>query len=225
MQVSRLGILGGTFDPIHNGHICIAKAAQEYLQLDRVLLIPNGNPYMKTMTQSEGNPNPHTVGFNTVYQVTAAAIRLHLTELAVVNEPLLSVSAIEVNRPGSSYTYETLREIGVLFPKAKLFFILGSDAFCSIETWKNAELIFRNAVLGVFARGDEEEGSLDQHIISMKKKYHADIRMIPMEKIDISSRGIRQMLKEGMEVAKLKTQLPEAVIDYIVDNGLYRGGE
>ena len=121
-MTSRIGLLGGTFDPIHNGHIAIAKTAIQQLKLDKLLLIPAGNPWQK----SEFSESKH---------------RLEMVKKAGNDLEKVEVSDIEVNKTGPTYTFETLQELHKKYPNSELILILGSDAVAGFDTWKEPNLV------------------------------------------------------------------------------------
>ena len=117
----KIGILGGTFDPIHLGHLIIAEQARDQYGLDKVMLIPSGHSYFKD---------------NRSRKVLPAQTRLQMTKIAAQDHPPFEVSDIEVNRPGNTYSFETLEALKALNPEAELYFIVGADTVCSMRTWK-----------------------------------------------------------------------------------------
>ena len=123
----RIGILGGTFDPIHLGHLIIAEQARDQYALDKVLLIPSGHSYFKD---------------NRKRKVLPAQTRLEMTRIAAGDRACFEVSDIEVTRPGNTYSFETLEELGRQNPDADLFFIVGADTVCSMRTWREPGRIF-----------------------------------------------------------------------------------
>jgi nicotinate-nucleotide adenylyltransferase len=201
MHVVKLGILGGTFNPIHNGHLRIAETAREYLALDQVLLITSGYSYMKDKAE-----------------IAPAKARFAMTELAIDGNPYLNTTDIEIIRPGPTYTYETIAQLKAIYPDALIHFIVGSDTLCGMEQWVNPEYIFRNTVICVFIRGEEKSNDLHDFITTLNARYNADIHIIPMEQINISSRMIRQYIKDKDSIDDL---IPTAVMKYIRMNDLY----
>lgn len=194
----RIGILGGTFSPIHNGHLELAKRAYNDFKLDKVLIMPSGNSYMKSGVLSREK-------------------RVAMTECAIKDYPYFEISLIEVNRPGYTYTYETLEELQNIYPDAELFFILGADSLFQMETWKYPERIFEQASIICTIRDDYD-------IIDIKKKGKeleakgARIEYLNMPKIDISSSDIRQKVKQHISISDL---VPDSVLRYIEEEHLY----
>jgi nicotinate-nucleotide adenylyltransferase len=135
-MTSRIGLLGGTFDPIHNGHIAIAKTAIQQLKLDKLLLIPAGNPWQK----SEFTDSKH---------------RLEMVKKAGKDLEKVEVSDLEVNKTGPTYTFETLQELHKKFPNSEFILILGSDAVAGFDTWKEPNLIKTLARIYVVQRAGD----------------------------------------------------------------------
>ena len=133
----KIGIYGGTFNPVHTGHIHAVKQAQETLCLDRLLLIPDRIAPHKQIPS--GSPTPEQ--------------RLEMVRLAVAEEKRMEVSDLELRREGPSYTYLTVEALRAEYPEAELYLLMGTDMFLSFHTWKHPEKILENASLGVFCRG------------------------------------------------------------------------
>ena len=124
-SVKKVGIMGGTFDPIHNGHLVIAQAALDTMNLDEVLFIPSGTPYLKDLTT-----------------VLSKKERVSMTGLAIEDNPGFALSTIEIDREGNSYSYETLEELKKQNPDVEYYFILGADSLLYLEKWKLANFIY-----------------------------------------------------------------------------------
>ncbi|MFW6104564.1 MAG: nicotinate-nucleotide adenylyltransferase [Candidatus Bipolaricaulota bacterium] len=192
---SRVGLFGGTFDPIHNAHLDVARQALVQMELDKVILIPSKHPPHKT---EEG--------------MTSADIRYKMVRLAVEDRVGLDVSPVEINRKGPSYTVDTLKEMKNLFDE--IMFIVGADNLIKIDTWKNPEELLNMCPFVVAPRGgilkDDFQGSIFQG---------KDIRFLKMSEISLSSTEVRERMKDGQSVDGL---VPEKVLNFIVDEGLYR---
>ncbi len=194
----RLGILGGTFNPIHNGHIEMAEAAKAELGLERVLFIPGGNP-------------PHKDGA----AVTDAAIRLEMVEKTVADTECFSAYDYEVKKDTFSYTAETLEHLKQEHPESELYFILGADSLDYIDRWYRPEKIFGLAKLVVFARDDF---NLKEKAASLK--FGGEIITIDKKITDVSSTEIRMLCDMGLDISGI---VPKAAVDVIGKFGLYRG--
>ena len=199
----RIGILGGTFDPIHKGHIKLAKKALSKLKLDKVLIMPAGNPYFKT----------------SAYTVTAGAHRAKLIRLAIMDEEGLELSDIELSRQGKTYTADTLLLLNNKNPHNKYYFIMGADSFNKIDSWRSPETIFELASIVVAGRDDQiKDKALDEKIEQIRSSFNADIIKLKWKGYKASSTDIRKKLKKG----NYNVPLCKAEIDYIKAAGLYK---
>lgn len=203
-KTKKVGLLGGTFDPIHLGHLIIAESAYDAQGLDRVVLIPSGHSYFKD---------------HKAKKVLDAQVRLEMTRLAAEGNPHFSVSDIEVRRPGNSYTAETLEELNAAHPDTQYFYIIGADTVMSIETWYRPQDIFSSCVLLAAFRADEvPAGEFYDKIADLKERFGADIRPLPVLNIGISSTEVRERVESGHSIHYL---VPDAVERYIMEQGLY----
>ena len=199
---NKIGIMGGTFNPIHYGHLLLAEQAKEVFDLDEVLFIPSGNPYMKD-----------------TLPVLDAEIRAHMTVLAIEDNPCFRMSSIELGKTGPTYTYETLEALKAENPDCTYYFIVGADSLLTMETWKNPERIFQNCVVAASVRGTGTEDKIRKIATHLIYEYQADIHILPARFFDISSSEIRGRISGGKSV---RYMLPEKVLDYIYDNKLYQ---
>ena len=197
----RIGILGGTFDPVHLGHLLIAEESRIGLQLDQVLFVPAGRPWLK-----EGQP------------LTEANHRVRMVELAIASNPHFQVRRDEVDRPGLSYTVDTLEELRAELPAdTELYFILGLDAFESFHRWKEPEMILDLCRLVVVSRPGYADNERDQ--LLARYRSHGDrICLLPVHSVDFSATEIRRRTAAGIS---FRYQVPEAVETYIFDQRLY----
>ncbi len=199
----RTGILGGTFDPIHLGHLITAENALDGAGLDRVILMPTGCSYFKEDQK-----------------VTAPQLRYEMTRLAAGDNPKLVVSDMETTRPGNSYTADTLRELRKTYPDDELYYIVGADTLVLMSLWRAPEVIFSLCRVLVETRPDEIAGKgLLEEIKALRDKYGADITILPARNIAISSTEIRGRVRDGHSIRYL---VPTAVENYIREKGLYR---
>lgn len=198
----RVGILGGTFDPIHLGHLLIAEESRVSLGLDRVLFVPAGRPWLK-----EGQP------------LTEPLHRVRMVELAIASNPRFELRRNEVDRSGLSYTVDTLRELQAEREgDTDLFFILGVDAFESFHRWKEPDRVLDLCRLVVVSRPGYGEEEL-QGILSRFQSREDRICLLPVHNVDFSATEIRRRASVGKS---FKYQVPEEVEDYISEQGLYR---
>ena len=194
----RLGIMGGTFDPIHYGHLFIAEEARVHFRLNSVLFIPNGNP-------------PHKADG----EVTAARHRYAMTLIATHSNPAFGCSPIELNRPGPSYTVDTLDIVREQHPGAELFMITGVDAVAEILTWKRHEEVIQKTK---FIAAIRPGFGLDTLKDRLPRSYLERILLVGSTALGISSTDIRQRIRQGHSIRYLT---PDGVVDYIVKHQLY----
>ena len=200
--LERLGVLGGTFDPIHLGHLAVARAARAAHSLSRVLLIPADTP-------------PHKRG-----DLTPAEHRLAMVRLAAASEPDLEASAMEIARGGVSYSVDTLAQLALEAPGAEVFFIIGEDTVAELPSWKDSPRLFDLARIVAVNRPGPRL-SFDRARFprvppeALERCERDRVRMEPM---DLASRDIRRMIAAGEPFEKL---LPPGVAEYIRKHRLY----
>ena len=200
----KIGILGGTFDPIHLGHLIIAEQARDQHGLDRVLLIPSGHSYFKD---------------NRSRKVLPAQTRLEMTRIAARDHAPFEVSDIEVNRPGNTYSFETLEQLRELYPSSELYFIVGADTVCSMRTWRAPERIFAACTILAAIREDQvDPEQLRKESEALARDYGARILPVEIPNIGISSTDIRERAAAGKSIHYL---VPSALESYIIENGIY----
>ena len=202
-----LGVVGGTFDPIHNGHLAAADAAQKFLDLDSILLVPSRIP-------------PHRqdpVG-------ASGEQRFSMANLAAAGRPGWAVSRIEIDREGLSYTFDTLVELRKARPGTQIFFILGADAFAEIASWYRYPDVLDLANFVVVSRTGITLDSLRERIPSVfdRRQSAAETRVILVEAPtpDVSSTDIRRRVRAGLPLSGL---VPDTVAEYIRAHRLYVG--
>ena len=195
-----IGILGGTFNPPHMGHLVMAQEALDQLDLDRVVFMPVAVPPHKEAREDPG-----------------AAARLELCRLAVAHDERFEVSTLEIERGGASFTVDTLRELHDVEPEHDLTFIVGGDMAQSLPAWREPEAILRLARVAVA----EREGVRREDIARRLEPLHDGDRVVffDMPRIDVSSSTIRRRVAEGRPVRYL---VPDAVAAAIAEHGLYR---
>lgn len=197
----RIGIMGGTFNPIHFGHLLLAETAYHQFGLDEVLFMPTKNPYYKNLSNTATEED-----------------RVNMVCLAIEDNDHFCLSKEELDRDGTTYTVETLRNLTTANPDHKYFFIMGADSLYHIESWREPEEILRMAVILVAGRDGGGSSSLKSQIAYIMNKYDADIRLLESPVLEISSHGIRRRIKDGQSIRYL---LPKKVADYILEHGLY----
>lgn len=198
----RIGIMGGTFDPIHNGHIAVGRQAYQEYSLEEVWFMPSGHP-------------PHKKD----HAVTDAEDRCEMTKLAIRDYPYFRFSDFEVKRQGNTYTAQTLTLLNEQYPDSRFFFIIGADSLFEIENWYMPERIMAQAVLLVAGRAySRASRSLDDQILYLRERYHSEIYRLHLEEMDVASVRLRRMAAEGQN---LRPYVPTAVWEYIKIHHLY----
>ena len=199
----KIGIFGGSFNPIHYGHLVLAEHSRDAAGLDRVILIPAYESPFKKGTGGESSIH-----------------NLEMTRLAIEGNAFMDVSSIEVDKGEMSYTVDTMRFIKKRCgPDDKLYFIMGADSFMGLESWLGAEELLRNYSFVVGRRPGCEAGKLDETADWLREKYGADIKVVPVPQVDISSTDIRERFRTGKSVKYLT---PDSVIEYAARHRLYK---
>lgn len=198
----RIGIYGGTFDPVHLGHLVLAETCRENCQLDRVILIPAGVP-------------PHKQG----RELTAGHIRADLLELAVAGYGEFSVDRSEIKRSGPSFTVQTLRALRQAHPDDELFFLMGADSLAEFHLWREPQEIATLAGLIVVNRGTQPPSSPESLVPLLGRDAVDRIQFVTMPGIDISASDLRRRVRHGHSVRYL---VPRAVERYIIEHQVYR---
>ncbi|MHB2251968.1 nicotinate-nucleotide adenylyltransferase [Corynebacterium aurimucosum] len=192
----RIGIMGGTFDPIHNGHLVAASEVAHRFRLDTVVFVPTGQPWQKADKQ-----------------VTAAEHRYLMTMVATASNPRFTVSRVDIDREGPTYTIDTLRDLRGIFPDAELYFITGADSVASIMSWRNWEEMLEMAhFVGVTRPGYDLRKDM------LPQDSQDDIELIEIPAMAISSTDCRARAQQGQPVWYL---VPDGVVQYIAKNHLY----
>ncbi len=190
----RVGIMGGTFDPIHHGHLVAASEVADLFDLDEVVFVPTGQPWQKA--EREVSPAEH---------------RYLMTVVATASNPSFWVSRVDIDRPGPTYTVDTVSDISALRPGSELFFITGADALQAILSWKDADELFQKChLVGVTRPGYHLSGDhLPPDIVTL----------LDVPAMAISSSAVRQRVQAGRPVWYL---VPDGVVQYIAKHQLYR---
>jgi nicotinate-nucleotide adenylyltransferase len=200
-RADRVGILGGTFNPPHIGHLICAQEAYVRLNLDRVILMPAGQPPHKALEQDPG-----------------AHHRLELCRRAVAGDDRLRVSDLEVARDGPSYTVDTLTELHLRTPDSELFLIVGGDVAAGLPTWREPERVLSLATLAVARRRGTSRRAVDQALAGLRGGERAEYFRMP--RIGISSTEVRDRVRSNEPITYL---VPEQVAGYIDQHRLYGG--
>ena len=191
----RLGVMGGTFDPIHHGHLVAASEVASMFELDEVVFVPTGEPWHKPAAQ----------------RVSPAEHRYLMTVVATASNPRFTVSRVDIDRPGPTYTIDTLRDLKAARPEAELFFITGADAMAQILSWKDIQELWSLAhFVGVTRPG---------HVL--ENMGREDVSLMEVPAMAISSTDCRRRVAEGKPVWYL---VPDGVVQYIAKHRLYAAG-
>ena len=191
----RIGIMGGTFDPIHHGHLVAASEVAQFFDLDTVLFVPTGQPWQKT-------------------DVTEAEHRYLMTVIATASNPRFTVSRVDIDRGGPTYTIDTLRDLKAANPDADLFFISGADAIAQILGWKDAVELWSLAHFVAVSRPG--------HTLAISALPRQDVSYLEVPALAISSTDCRGRVGRGFPVWYL---VPDGVVQYITKHHLYRSVE
>ena len=203
MNHMKIGIMGGTFDPIHIGHLLLGEFAYENFHLDEIWFLPNGNPPHKTTDESGVSLDD----------------RIEMVKLATDDVPYFRMNLYEASFKKHSYTYSTMRALREMYPEHEFFFILGADSLFSIEQWKNFREIFPSCTILAAMRDDKDTESMQAQIRYLNGKYGADIRLLQAPLVEISSTTIRRRAENGLSI---RYMVPDVVSEYIQSNALYK---
>lgn len=201
-QLKKIAVMGGTFDPIHYGHLVTAQAVMHEYQIDQVLFIPSGQP-------------PHKSGS----EVTAAEHRYLMTLLATETNPDFFSSRLEIDRKGYTYTIDTIQELKILYSGTEIYFITGADAFSQILTWKNPEVLLSSCHFVAATRPGYSRKKAAPQIEALMSQHANTLHYLEVPALSISSSDIRSRVRAGRPIKYL---LPETVENYIYKHGLYQ---
>lgn len=200
--IRTIGLMGGTFDPIHYGHLVTAEAARCEFNLDKVIFVPSGQP-----------PHKKSTG------ITPAQQRFQMTKEAIASNPFFEVSRVEMDRPGPSYTVDTVQHFQHHYgPEVKIYFITGADAILEILTWKKVEKLMDYCYFIAATRPGYQLEELQHCLRDLPAKYLAGICSLAVPGMAISSTDIRERVAKGRSIKYL---LPETIELYIAENKLY----
>ncbi len=202
--MNRIGIMGGTFNPIHIGHLLLAEWVLDALQLKEIWFIPTGNPYKKRASE-----------------LVSGDERYHMTTLAIQNNSHFKCLDMEIRREGYTYSYETLELLKEKYPENDYFFITGADCLFSIDSWKYPERIFQCCTLVAAVRDQVSIKEMEKQKLRLEQKFSLDCQKIvlfPFIQLPVSSTEIRQRISKGQSVKYL---IPENVLSYIKEKGFY----
>jgi nicotinate-nucleotide adenylyltransferase len=201
-DMMKVGIMGGTFNPIHNGHLLLAENAYEQMGLDKVLFMPSKNPPHKNKTN-----------------IVADEDRLAMVALAIQDNPHFTLSTMEMEREGITYTADTLSILTEKNPQIEYYFIIGADSLFMLETWKDPKTIFHLCTILIANRNLEEKENLEQQIRHLNSVYNeAHIILLTMPVIEVSSAWIRARIAEHKSIRYV---VPKEVMLYMETYNLY----
>lgn len=198
----RMGIFGGTFDPIHYGHLMIAENAREQYSLDQVLFIPTGH-----------SPLRHK------QQITDSVHRCTMVSKAIADHPQFVLHRIEVHSQEISYTFRTIEMLKKNYKNTELFFILGADSLFDFESWRSPELIVKNCSILAAYREHERQEEFFSHLLYLNEKYPGKFYPLDTPSLNVSSHEIRQRVHDHKTIRYL---VPKVVEDYIRKHELYK---
>ena len=201
----RLGIYGGSFDPVHLGHLLLAETCREECSLDRVLFLPCG--------QSPHKPNG---------AIASGHQRAEMLQFAVAGDPRFGVCRIELERSGPSFTVETLRQLRAEQPDSELFFLMGADSLADLPLWREPHTILELATIVVVNRGQRPPPDLATLEARLGPIVRDRVRFVTMPAVELSATEIRERVRSGRS---LRFRVPRAVEEYIRQHGIYESSE
>ena len=194
--------MGGSFNPIHIGHLIIAEKAREQFALDEVLFMPCALNYMKDSSE-----------------LLPSDIRAKMVSLAIADNPFFTLSTIEIEKEGSTYTYETLEFLKQQNLNNDYYFILGADSLWTIADWMAPERIFASCTILAAVRDNKTTLDMEKQVDFLHDKFGANVLLLQTGNVEISSSNIRRAVRDDSSIRYL---VPAAVYDYIMRNRLYK---
>ena len=201
----RIGLMGGTFDPIHIGHLMLAECAYEQFDLEQVLFLPSGNPPHKRTRVGASDQQ-----------------RMDMVRLAIDANPHFALDSEEMYRSGYTYTNDTLEILTAQHPDTDYYFIIGADSLMAFDTWYRPDGICAHCILAVAVRDQLATEMLTEKMDELREKYQARIFLLQTPDVDIASRRLREMCREGRSIRYYVT---DEVFAYIRDNQIYKEGK
>lgn len=200
----KIGIMGGTFNPIHNGHLILAETAKEEAKLDEVWFMPSGLPAHKSNSE-----------------LLPADVRLAMVTLAIADKQGFVASSFEIDRPGFTYTADTMEALAKEYPQHEFFFIIGGDSLMKFHRWVKPEVISAHTTLLAAGRDGISKEILLRQAEELHCSFDTKVQLISMPEVDISSNRIRSCLKQHC-YEELECYIPTAVLRYILEHNLYQ---
>ncbi|MCI8327135.1 MAG: nicotinate (nicotinamide) nucleotide adenylyltransferase [Lachnospiraceae bacterium] len=200
--MKKTGIMGGSFNPIHNGHLEIAACAKKEYELDEILFIPNNCPPHKDSSE-----------------MIDASMRLEMVRLAIAPYPYCTLSDMEIQKGGLSFSYLTVTELKERHPDTEFYFLMGADSLEEFPKWRRAQIIAQKCHILAAMRGELGNMEVKKLAKELSETYHGDFSLLKIPPTDISSTQLRRDLKSQKSITG---KVPKAVEDYITDHQLYR---
>lgn len=198
----KIGIMGGTFDPIHIGHLILGEKAYEQLELEKVLFMPSGNPPHKKNRKGRASDEQ----------------RVEMVARAIAPNPHFELSTIEMHEEGYSYTYRTLEQLNAENPDVEYYFIIGADSLFSLDSWMKPDRICAACTIVVATRNHTPVGKIDVEMKRLQEKYHGNFIRLDTLNIDVSSQILRRWVQEGKSI---RYYCSDSVISYIESQKIY----
>ncbi len=198
----KLGIIGGTFDPVHFGHLLLAERFREKFELDKIIFIPTGTSYYK---KNRG--------------VSDAWTRYESLKMALKDNEYFFISDIEIKREGNTYTVDTIRELKRIYNNHEIYFMTGTDILFSIEEWKEIDWVFQNVKFLIALREGNDLEEIERKLSQLINNHGANMVLEKFDLVNISSSMIREKVREDKSIKYL---LPKEVEEYIREKGLYK---
>lgn len=199
----KIGIMGGTFDPIHNGHLMLGEYAYREFQLDEIWFMPNSNPPHKASESIESQTKN----------------RVEMVEKAIQGIEYFTLQRYEVDNTDVNYSYKTMQHFNQVYPEHEFYFIIGADSLFNMEKWVHPEILLKSCKMLAAYRDEKSTDEMLAQIQYLNEKYDAEIYLLNTPNVDISSSDIRRMIKEGITIQGL---VPESVFQFIEEKQLFR---
>lgn len=199
----KIGIMGGTFDPIHKGHLMLGEYAYNQYGLDKIWFMPNGTPPHKDNAKIGSKPSD----------------RMNMVRLAIEGREYFELQPYEILNKDTNYSYKTMERFREIYAQDEFYFIVGADSLFAIEKWVKPERLLKTCVMLAAYRDDKSTEEMKAQIAYLNQKYQADIRLLNTPNVDISSSEIRSKLQDEESILEL---VPEVVYQYIIENHLYK---
>lgn len=199
----KIGIMGGTFDPIHNGHLMLGEYAYKQFELDEIWFMPNGNPPHKASESIESQTKN----------------RVEMVKRAIKGVEYFYLQRYEVDNTEVNYSYKTVAHFNEIYPDYEFYFIIGADSLFNMEKWIHPEILLKSCKMLAAYRDEKSTDEMLAQIRYLNEKYGADIYLLNTPNVNISSSDIRKMIKEGISIQGL---VPESVLQFIEEKQLFR---